>query len=500
VKSPKRNDEKDDDEMISFLGYFDDDEIEDPEEELEYVPDDIPDPEIKFDDSDHIPRYLEIKNFGKYILDEDDILYYNEEESEEKKEEKTPNGKDDGEFHSVVRDCCKLKAKFAFVVHRFDRPSRSWVEMNKKPILFSKWAPEFGLGTTGALSLRVTIREIGIFPGTIRFDYERSRGPNPASFSDHFDDRASLDVALKDLSLSPVIRPPRNVTPQSPIREKIKAKVSWKPDDCHQTCEIPPQEFIVRWIYASPKQFTLVPPKSSSRGKSGTIVRPGSSLELEDTTPPNEEPDYITPVFVYWSIKSPNTCCGQNNSHEVIQFVKHSWELEDRRPPIRGEDEWNLDISKIQVERHANQQDYDPTFTRDTPRDGSNPHPAVFPGPDPKGNHSINQSDEPGIPRSLFNRLSQGRGKFTWKFHAFLVCKLTPPTNTNYFENGMVEQELVYKIEVKFQGRGKPSKVRGGIVRNSLQRRCKRLKDMLAAKGLTNPYNAPRPHQIEVPR
>jgi hypothetical protein len=396
-----------------------------------------------------------------------------------------------------TEDPCTISAEFRLELINPKFPGKAL-----KTVLFAAAQPEVRALSNGELGIQVKVKEVGPFPGSLSFSFERtaakSAKPRPAA-KGPFAAKNMADVkAALTKEEDVLVDPPKGVKAGAPVIEDVIATVVWKPDG-HPPCSIT-EKIRVIWDFAHPAAQVDWTLPTTPAGETGVAI--GHTLGKERTK-------HTVPVQTFFSVKNAKKCCDKPGGYAVIQFVRHKVLIEESPRKVSTNNDWNLDILDSEAQRAASGQPYDPTFTHN-PRD-SNPNadPIVYPGPDGGGSSAIVQVDRPGIDEKLFDRLSRAGGSFTWQFHSFLVCEIKPAGAPAYLANGQVAQDISYEIVVTFPGNGAPATVTGNLLAKKAHSPCVLLKDLLAALDKKAPtgegklidgYNSPKVHTVEIPR
>ncbi len=394
---------------------------------------------------------------------------------------------------------CTIETVFGFDFQSGNAP-------NLKDEGLVKWdrlRPEFGISIWGRIRARIQVLRLDPEPGTLTVTVSRS-GPGPALRDyQRVASGTAAQIHQQWKNHSPIdIEPPSLKPTAPPLTETITAKIVWHPDGFDEPCKPMVENIRVRWFHGRKGKFQVIGPKIVVDRKK-THASTGRTPE---PWPPGDEDKMIVPTEVTWVVEDPEGCCKQGSGYAVIQFVRHEWDLKER-PKIKGEDDWNLDILDSEVPSQPSEE-YDPTFTHNP--QGSDPEadPVVYPIPYGEKGNAIVQMDKPGIPQRLYRRFLEHGGKFTWKFHSFLVCLIDGGVAEDYLTNGLVEQEIVWQVEWKFEGerdsktgQWKPPRVtaekRGGYPKK--YGKCKPLEKVLEKYKLRYAYDNPCEHRIAIP-
>lgn len=373
--------------------------------------------------------------------------------------------------------------------------------------------PEFGMPTSGRLGIRLRVLRALPGRGTVTAEVSRD-GPGPSLQPQEATRRAegeTEEIRAAFRKMDPVyILPPNIASGCPPVLESVTARVKWTPDGDAPTKELV-ESVRVRWYRSRAGRFIVYGPDVVGK-KRDTHMRLWSKAAFL----PDEL--YGLRYEIFWDIDNPSACCGTDQSYAVIQFMRHHWDVKGEKKPSsekgekesggeeekkesKGTDAWKLDIRDSEVPTE-DRKVYDPTYTRNPRGKHPDEEPVVFVIPNGKGT-AILQYDRPGFSKDLYDRLSNFGGEFAWELHSLLVCEIENGDAKAYREKGLVEQEMRWKVTIRFPGGGGDPETIGRIEKGYPKRRkkkedCRGLLAVLNERGLLTAFNNPRRHKEEL--
>ncbi|MEL6709228.1 MAG: hypothetical protein AAFP79_13175 [Pseudomonadota bacterium] len=377
---------------------------------------------------------------------------------------------------------CQVEAFFGLEIKGRLLGGRFWKKA--RHLRFSRVQPELSLSSNVQVTVQIAVRSIGDFPGSLEVSVTR-RGTKAAGTTKRTFKGTKVQVEKKMVKARGfVLTPPTKAefNGKSAIIETLTTRVCWTPDGGDTCCISPAERLIIRWTYASNRSQSVIPtPQTKGHKSKKGNVYVGPTLVPPD--PMNGSRFFEVPLQIYYPIEAGNACCGEKREHTVIQFVRHEWYLKGA-PIEHGTDTWSLDILESEIARanDSNNPAYDPTFTHN-PR-GSKPksEPLTYPGPDPNGKASFVQIDGPGISPEVYKRFRDAKSGSTFTFHfmAFVVCKLTPSTASQYLTKGHVVATMQYRIQIQFKGKKAEPVIARKVDDLKKLKKCEPFKDALA--------------------
>jgi hypothetical protein len=360
----------------------------------------------------------------------------------------------------------------------------------------------------------------GSFPGRVKFRFRR--GADGAQVFFQREQRVASNDDIRALVADigrnpPEMGPPPGLNAQNPrITERLQGEVDYDPDDPNTDDCSPIRSpwLTITWrSQPSPRNATWSPTEGRRLPREIEVPRWRSRVRVspeivDETTGFPGEVNKATHTQVVFNVDDPYRCCGRADvCHSIIQFVRHRWEFTGGN--ARGDD-WNLDGPESQADRHAQGLDYDPTYTTDPHHGGATAgedNGLVHIGPwDRTGGNAVSVDDYPGLLEPDHRRFAQRGGLFQWEFITLLVCREPTGSARQYLQNGKVRARTGFTVQRIYPppGSNDPITVRRDFPTSANDPRveyyepCRDLSAVLNDLGLTNAFNNPRPHRVNL--
>lgn len=423
----------------------------------------------------------------------------------------------DGSTRTRTRNgACSFSAEFGV---RIVGPNRNRVS---RDFLFTELDKGLWLHSNG--HVEIVAKDVHTTPQKGRLLFIFYHGPNGQTEFGRIDRRINSAVDLRSFNTptrrggtsppAPSLNLPLNMSAnnKNPYTERIRVVATFTPEGTTDRCSPITGELSVQWRwngntnvgssfiwrpFGKIKKKHKAPPHRSRVSVGKTIV--------DETTGIPGSTNKATPTTIYFDIEDPFSCCGQpNKPYTIIQFVRHRWRV-GANGPLKC-DQWNLDGPESQSQRHANGQEYDPTYTTD-PKHGASTanqtNELVNIGPwDSSGGSAVEVKDFPGLLDADHTFFLREGGLIEWEFVTLLVCREDHGSVSRYLRDGHVKAKSHFRIRRSYPGNGGNVQIGGEtmstnpIGSSEYYRTCQTLRDVLNGMGLLDEFQAPRSHQI----